>query len=148
MFTPTLSRGALAGAAGAAALVAFAPLEARMFGREPIYSARRVARALFGPRGPRFAGLLRLGYAMGLGLLIGAFSPRQPWAVRTLMAGSAIARFERLALPCLGATPPLSRWPRAERTGLLLHALVFAGAASGIQRRPARRAASFVLNGT
>jgi hypothetical protein len=153
MFTTSVGRGLLPGAAGAAALVAFEPLERKLLGHEPIYSARRIATRLFGRRGARLAGPLQLSYAVGLATLAGAISPpggpkRSPtraahpftrWLVRSVCFAAAIAGFELSVVPRLRATPPLSSWPRRDRRALLLHTLVFAAVAEGFRAGTSRR---------
>jgi hypothetical protein len=104
------------------AVSAVEPLERAILGAEPVYSARSVARRLFGRRVGRLpATALRYGY----GLALGAFVSRGLRLRSALGIAAAVYGFERVAMPVLGLTPPVHRWPPRQRLTLLLHTLAF-----------------------
>jgi hypothetical protein len=123
--------GPIAGVGALGALALSDRFERAWLGRPPVYTPEHIVTRLFGRR-PRLraraAGtILRCGY----GLLIAAAWSRLvssrtcgTWR-RALGLGAAIFAFELVALPALGATPPLRRWSRAEKALLAWHTQVF-----------------------
>lgn len=143
--------GLLAGTAGTATLSAFERVEAAILGRRlPVYAAANVGgglarRWLAGTMLPRaevrFGYLLRWLYGATLGLLFIRLRPVLP--PRPLAAGlcfgAGVFAFEVAVMPAVAATPPIRKWPRAERSLLVLHTAAFgvatALAAEAIPRR-------------
>jgi hypothetical protein len=127
-----------AGLVGTTALSLVETLERRVLGRDPVYAAPRIAARL--ARGFGFAidarharalgSLLRWSYGPALGLMrgwLGTSRRRSLWDA--IPYGAGIYLFEILALPGIGATPPLRRWRRAEVLLLATHTMAFAWAA-------------------
>jgi hypothetical protein len=104
------------------AVSAIEPLERALLAEEPVYSARSIARRLFGRRVP-WPASTALRYAYGIGL--GALASRVPWLRGGLRTALALYGLEIVLLPALGATPPLRRWPRRQWLTLFLHTLAF-----------------------
>jgi len=120
-----------AGVAATAALGRFESLERLLLGREPSYAPARVAQRLFGSR--HFGPLLRWTYGPALGVAYGALRSRI--SVPALAFGAAIATVELLAMPRVGATPPIRG---REAIALFLHAVAFAVAAEAALSQAAR----------
>src|SRR5687767_4942080 len=114
-----LSMGLFAGAAGTLAVEASEQLEAAWLGERPLYSAKDVARRLFGGAVPGPA--LRWPYGVLLGAVAGRLlDGRRLGAVGEAVAvGGAVLAFELVAMPALGATPPLRAWPRRQLATLV-----------------------------
>src|SRR5207302_6178311 len=122
-----------AGVAATAALGRFEWLERLLLGREPSYAPARVAERLFGSR--RFGPLLRWTYGPALGVAYGALRSRV--RIPALAFGGAIATAELLAMPRLGATPPLRG---REAIALFVHTAAFAVAAEAALSQAGRSA--------
>jgi len=120
-----------AGVAATAALGRFESLERLLLGREPSYAPARVAQRLFGSR--HFGPLLRWTYGPALGVAYGALRSRI--SVPALAFGAVIATVELLAMPRVGATPPIRG---REAIALFLHAAAFAVAAEAALSQAAR----------
>ena len=93
-------------------------LERNLLGRPPIYDVDAMGRRLFGSA--RAGRTLRWVY--GPALAVTQTTLRLP----PLFFGPAIALAELLAMPRVGATPPVRRWRRAEVPLLFAHATFFA----------------------
>ena len=123
-----LIRGALAGAGGCLLLGLSDRIERAALGRRPVYAPERVAARLLGRRSGAdgLAGVMRWGYGVGLGVLqaLPARPRRFSWTAALGLAG-AVFGFELWAMPRVGATPPLRRWPRREIATLGAHTVVF-----------------------
>jgi len=140
-----MKTGALAGAVGTAAIGLSDRLERAWLGRPQVYAPERIAARLLGlrSRGPaRAAGvLLRWSYGLLIGTVWNRLLPgrgRGTWR-RAVGLGAAILAFELVALPALGATPPLRRWRRAEGALLAWHTQVFGFAEEAARRLLCRR---------
>lgn len=98
----------------------------------PAHVGRGLARRWFGGTIPTcgdgcFGYVLRWTYGPGLGLLfarVRSFLPRHP-VTAGLSFGAGIFAFEVVAMPAIGATPPVRSWRRAEPWLLILHTAVF-----------------------
>ena len=110
------------GIVATAALGRYERLERALLGREPAYAPAAVARRVLGNR--RYGPLLRWLYGPALGVVYGALRSR--WRLPSLAFGAAVAAAELLAMPRLGATPPLRV---REMVALFAHASAFAVAA-------------------
>ncbi|HVU49720.1 MAG TPA: hypothetical protein VHL80_03480 [Polyangia bacterium] len=125
----------LSGLAGTLVLELMERFERRVLGRPPLYASTRIAARLagrlgvsLGPTGARIAGgLLRWSYGPALAVARARLAgPPTRSVARALGFGAAIYAFELVALPALGATPPLRAWPRTEVVSLAAHTLAFA----------------------
>ena len=112
----------VSGIAATAALGRYERLERALLGREPAYAPAAVARRVLGDR--RYGPLLRWLYGPALGVVYGALRSR--WRLPPFAFGGAVAAAELLAMPRLGATPPLRG---REVVALVAHASAFALAA-------------------
>jgi hypothetical protein len=128
--------GVAVGTLATLALSYFERLEWLMLGRLPLYApsslARYMARRSFGVELNRGAAgdlgsAARWVYGPSLGAAFHRVVPRAHR--RSLPAGVALAvaiyGFELVAMPLVGATPPLRKWPRGEALLLLLHTSAF-----------------------
>ena len=140
------------GMAGNAMVSAVEVLEREILGAPPTYRAdavtSRLAKRWTGrsltPETARWLGrAARWAYGSSLAAAYGAVRPRRAPASlpRALALAGAIYLFEILAMPALGATPPLRRWKPAERWLLLLHTAAFSIATEALLGRPAKRRA-------
>jgi hypothetical protein len=121
--------------AGTLALTVFERLERRTLGRAPLYAATRIASRLAHrssrPMGPAATGalgrLMRWSYGPALALIRSRLV-RSPsvGAVPALSFGAGIYVFELIALPALGATPPIRKWPPLEVLLLAAHTMTYA----------------------
>jgi hypothetical protein len=121
----------IAGVVATGALSLSDRFERGWLGRPPVYAPGRIAARLFGLRSRSRAGAVGAILRWSYGLLIAAAWSRLvpsrangAWR-RALGLGAAIFAFELIALPALGATPPLRRWSRAEKALLAWHTQVF-----------------------
>ncbi|HZL19160.1 MAG TPA: hypothetical protein VFG23_15595 [Polyangia bacterium] len=130
--------GLVAGLAGTAVLSIFESLERRLLGREPVYApARLVARlaaragiAIGASRARRLGRAMRWVYGPSLGIASAWLSsPSGPRPGRVLRRAAAILGFELVALPLVGAVPPLAAWPSVELLLLAAHTSAFAAGA-------------------
>jgi hypothetical protein len=121
--------------AGTAAVSAFEVLERAWLQREPVYSARNVARGRVG-----LGRLLRWTYGPALGVAAGALLREPRRSVLAEAAGVAVVvwAFERAAMPALGVTPRARRWGRGEAALLLLHTFAFGLGLAGARAALAR----------
>ena len=103
---------------GTLALHAADAIERKLLGRRPAYDAGTMGKRLFGSAPAGVA--LRWVYGPGLAVL------QEELKLRAWIFGPAIALGELLALPRLGATPPIRRWRRGELLTLFAHATAFA----------------------
>lgn len=140
-----MGTGVLAGAVGTGAIALSDRLERAWLGRAQVYAPARIAARLFRLRAlrrARAAGvLLRWSYGALIGTVWNRLLPargRGTWP-RAVGLGAAILAFELVALPALGATPPLRSWPRAEKALLAWHTQVFGFAAETARRLLSRR---------
>jgi hypothetical protein len=117
-------------------LTGFEVLETGWVGGPTLYAAGPVARGLasrwikrkLGKRGELLAGLaLRWTYGPTLGAIYARFRPRLPLSVpaAAVCLAGGILGFELLAMPALGATPPLGKWDRPQRWLLAAHTLSY-----------------------
>jgi hypothetical protein len=128
----------VSGLAGTLALTVVERLERRVLGREPLYAATRIASRLarrwgrpIGPTATRaLGGLMRWSYGPALALARKRLvRSRRRGIVPALSFGAGIYAFELVALPALGATPPIRRWPPREVLMLAAHTMTYALAA-------------------
>lgn len=130
------ARGFLAGAIGTLVLTGFEVLETGWVGGPTLYAAGPVARGLaarwirrkLAGRGELVAGLLlRWTYGPTLGAIYARVRPRLPFSVPVagVCLAGGILGFELLAMPALGATPPLRKWDRPQRWLLAAHTLSY-----------------------
>jgi hypothetical protein len=123
--------GLLSGACGTAVLSASDVIERQLLGRRPVYAVRKIALRLWPDLRHRPAELLqtmiglRLGYGTSLGVVRELASKRGRFVVDALGVAASIFCFECLAMPLVGATPKLSRWPARDRWFLALHTAVY-----------------------
>jgi hypothetical protein len=89
-----------------------------------------MGRRLFGSA--RAGVLLRWIYGPALGSL------QQKLRLPPFIFGPAVALAELVALPRVGATPPVRRWRQGEVVLLFAHATAFALAVHALRRRPPR----------
>jgi hypothetical protein len=151
-----VARGFIAGAIGTLVLTGFEVFEAGWFGRPTLYSAGPVARRLaarftkwqLAERPQAVAGLmLRWCYGVCVGAVYARVRPRLPSsapAAAVCLAGG-IFGFELLALPSLGATPPLGTWDPAQLGMLAAHTLSYGlgtACAYDLMTRPPRQEAT------
>src|SRR5215207_2725277 len=130
------ARGFLAGAIGTAVLTGFEIFEAGWVGGPTLYAAGPVARGLaarfirrkLAGRTELVAGLLlRWTYGPSIGAVYARVRPRLPLSVpvAAVCLAGGILGFELLAMPALGATPPLGKWDRPQRWMLAAHTLSY-----------------------
>jgi hypothetical protein len=115
-----------AGLLGTLALHGADALERRLLGRRSVWDVRAMGKRLFGSPGAGIA--LRWIYGPSLALL------QRRWRIPPLVFGPSIAAAELVAMPLLGATPPLRRWRRPEIPLLFVHATAFALAVAAVHR--------------
>lgn len=101
-----------------ALLAAFDAVERRLLGHRPAYDVDRIGRRLFGSA--------RKGWAMRC-----AYAPAMAFAqtrlgIPALMFGPLLATAELYAMPRLGATSPVRKWPKGEVPLLFAHSTAFA----------------------
>ncbi len=122
------ARGALAGVGGALALAPTDVLLRYLLCRSPVFdlslvTRRLAARALGRSPTRRFVSrvewLLRFGSGASLGALVSAAR------LQTALGAGLLTGFEMMAMPAVGATPPIRAWSRREQWLLLGHAAVF-----------------------
>jgi hypothetical protein len=130
------ARGFLAGAIGTLVLTGFELLETGWLGGPSLYAAGPVARGLaarfinrkLAGRTEMVAGLLlRWTYGPSIGAVYARARPRLPLSVPlagVCLAGGILG-FELLAMPALGATPPLGKWDRPQLRMLAAHTLSY-----------------------
>ena len=130
------ARGFLAGAIGTLVLTGFEVLETGWLGGPSLYAAGSVARGLatrftkwkLAGRTQTVAGLaLRWAYGPSLGALYARVRPQLPLSVpaAAVCLAGGIFGFELLAMPALGATPPLRKWDRPQLAMLAAHTLAY-----------------------
>ena len=130
------ARGFLAGAIGTLVLTGFELFEAGWLGGPTLYAAGPVARGLaarfvnrkLAGRSEMVAGLaLRWTYGPSLGAVYARVRPRLPLSVpvAAVCLAGGILGFELLAMPALGATPPLRKWDRPQLWMLAAHTLSY-----------------------
>ena len=93
-------------------------VERRFLRRKPTYATSRMGERLFGSA--------LAGDAMRL-----VYAPAMAWLKRrtklpALVFGPLVAAFELVAMPLVGATPPVRKWRRGEVPWLFVHATAFA----------------------
>ena len=108
---------------GAALLATFSlqgadALERRLLGHRPVYDVGAMGRRLFGSA--RAGSALRWIYGPALAIV------QKKLRLPPLLFGPAIALVELVAMPRVGATPPVRRWRRGEVPMLVAHATTFA----------------------
>jgi len=108
---------------GAALLATFSlhgadALERRLLGHRPVYDVGAMGRRLFGSA--RAGSALRWIYGPTLAIV------QKKLRLPPLLVGPAIALCELLAMPRVGATPPVREWRRGEVPALFAHATAFA----------------------
>jgi hypothetical protein len=129
-------RGFLAGAIGTLVLTGFEVFEAGWLGGPTLYAAAPVARGLASRwvnrkltgRTEALAGLaLRWAYGPSIGAVYARVRPRLPLSVpaAAVCLAGGILGFELLAMPALGATPPLGKWDRPQLWMLAAHTLSY-----------------------
>jgi hypothetical protein len=134
--TRRTARGYLAGAIGTLVLTGFELLETGWLGGPSLYAAGPVARGLaarfinrkLAGRAERMAGLLlRWTYGPSIGAVYARVRPRLPLSVPAagVCLAGGILGFELLAMPALGATPPLGKWDRPQLWLLAAHTLSY-----------------------
>lgn len=147
------ARGFLAGAFGTLVLTGFEVFEAGWLGGPTLYAAGPVARGLaarfmnrkLAGRVEAAAGLLlRWTYGPCLGAVYARVRPRLPVSVPVagVCLAGGILSFELLAMPALGATPPLGKWDRPQLAMLGAHTLSYGfgtALAYEVLSRPARQ---------
>jgi hypothetical protein len=101
-------------------------LERRLLGRRPAWDVRAMGIRLFGRPGVGI--VLRWIYGPSLGMV------QTRWRIPPLLYGPLIAAAELVAMPRVGATPPLRRWQRPEIPLLFVHATAFALAVAAADR--------------
>jgi hypothetical protein len=130
------ARGFLAGAIGTLVLTGFEVLETGWLGGPSLYAAGPVARGLasrftrwkLAGRTQAVAGLaLRWAYGPSIGAVYARARPRLPLSVpaAAVCLAGGILGFELLAMPALGATPPLRKWDRPQLAMLAAHTLSY-----------------------
>lgn len=87
--------------------------ERRVLGRRPVYDPQRMFGDVAGP-------LVRLAYAPSIAWL------KRKTKLPALVFGPLVALFELVAMPLVGATPPVRKWRRGEVPLLFAHATAFA----------------------
>jgi hypothetical protein len=135
-----MKTGVLAGAFGIGVLALADRFERAWLGHPPPYAPERIAARLVGLRSRSRAravgAILRWSYGLAIAGAWSRFVPRRTagrWR-RALGLGAAILGFELVALPALGATPPLRRWSRAEKGLLAAHTQAFAFGEEAVRR--------------
>lgn len=132
-FAARVGRGLAAGAAGTLAVAGSDLVEAAILGRPPVYAPASIARRLFARDGTT-GRLLRWTYGPALGLAAEWLTPKSGGVARqAFRIGGAVLAFELAALPRVGATPKLRKWPLADLGLLALHTAAF-GLAAAIAR--------------
>jgi hypothetical protein len=130
------ARGYLAGAIGTLVLTGFELFEAGWIGGPTLYAAGPVARGLaarfihrkLAGRTELMAGLLlRWCYGPTIGAIYARVRPRLPLSVpaAAVCLAGGILGFELMAMPALGATPPLGKWDRPQLWMLGAHTLSY-----------------------
>jgi hypothetical protein len=130
------ARGFLAGAIGTLVLTGFEVFEAGWVGGPTLYAAGPVARGLaarlvnrkLAGRTEALVGLLlRWTYGPCIGAVYARVRPRLPLSVPVagVCLAGGILGFELLAMPALGATPPLGKWDRPQLWMLAAHTLSY-----------------------
>lgn len=130
-FTNVLRSGLWSGVVGTLALAASDRAERLLLGRRPVYAPHELTRRLGLNRSPALAQALRWSYGPMVGVLCEYVYPQRARPLRRALAvAGTIFSFEIAALPLVGATPPLKRWPRSHVALMLLHTFVFGVASS------------------
>jgi hypothetical protein len=93
-------------------------LERRLLGHRPAYDVGAMGKRLFGT--PRAGTVLRWMYGPTLAIV------QKRLRLSPLLFGPAIALCELVAMPRVGATPPVRKWRRGEVPMLFVHATTFA----------------------
>jgi hypothetical protein len=93
-------------------------LEQRVLGRRPAYDVNAMGRRLFGSA--RAGRALRWIYGPTLAIV------QKKLRIPAWIMGPTIALAELVAMPAVGATPPVRKWPRGEVPMLFAHATTFA----------------------
>ena len=150
------ARGFLAGAIGTLVLTGFEVFEAGWVGGPTLYAAGPVARGISARfLNRKLAGtselvaglLLRWTYGPSIGAVYARVRPRLPLSLpaAALCLAGGILGFELLAMPALGATPPLGKWDRPQLWMLAAHTLSYgvgAATAYDVLTRSSRREAA------
>jgi hypothetical protein len=93
-------------------------LERRLLRHKPVYATSRMGERLFGNA---LAGeALRFVYAPLMAFL------KRRTKLPALVFGPLVAAFELVAMPLVGATPPVRKWRKGEVPLLFAHATAFA----------------------
>ena len=104
-------RPLLAGIAGTAVVAGFESWDARLLGRPPVFTPKKIASRLAGrSRAKRLGSLMRWSYGPGWGLVASRLARFQSRLLNGAVIGGSLLGFELVALPASNATPPLRKW--------------------------------------
>jgi len=131
------ARGFIAGAIGTLVLSGFELFETGWLGGPALYAAGPVARGLaarfttrkLAGRTQTLAGMmLRWSYGPCIGAVYARLRPRLslPVPAAAVCLAGGVFGFELLAMPALGATPPLRKWDHPQLAMLAAHTLSYA----------------------
>lgn len=142
-----LASGLVGGAVGTLAVMGSELIEVAILGRRPLYAPSLIVQRLLSRRGAepsahtaaRLGAGLRWAYGPTLGLVFDGLYPgtRSVWR-RGLVTGGSVLLFELIAMPLVGATPPVALWPRSDVLLLGLHTLAY-GVGSAVVWRSRHR---------
>jgi hypothetical protein len=96
----------------------FDAIERQLLGGPPAYDVSAMGKRLFG--NARAGSALRWAYGPALAYV------QKKLRIPGLLFGPVVALGELVAMPALGATPPVRRWRRGEVAMLFVHATAFA----------------------
>src|SRR5687768_12713913 len=108
MIWNVLTSGLASGIAGTLALAVSDRAEQALLGRSPVYAPHELTRRLGVSRNPALARALRWSYGPMVGVVCEYLFPRRTHRLRRALAvAGGVFSFEIVALPLVGATPPL-----------------------------------------
>jgi hypothetical protein len=121
---------------GTAALALLERVRDRRLGRPPVYAPSHLVRHLLASTADvvpqkstavRWGRLARWVYGPTLGVAYAVAQRRLPGSVplRGLLFGAAVCAWELAALPAVGATPALKRWPPGQVGWLVVQTVTF-----------------------
>jgi hypothetical protein len=128
-------RGLRSGIAGTLAVAALGPVERAVLRRPPVFAPSRIAKRLstragFALKHEHVAGFaMRATYGPTWAILWSRHSRFKSPLRSALALAASILVFEELAMPAVGATPPLSSWTTAEHLFVVAQALTYAAVA-------------------